>query len=178
MSTKKPGTKKLIAGGTVKRQLKKEGLRVASKAAEEVKSHIALRLKTLGSESAKVLMISKKKTVTQDVLKHAAMYGYPCISMAYIVPQSTAKGVPVASAVRAFKRGLGSDYRIDADAKLTIAGIADHMISSIGDTAANIAHAEKRKTIKARDVFVAEGKKAPVKTAGGLKGARGFKLRA
>ncbi len=161
---KQKTSSKLISKGTAHRLLATENMRVSAKGAEELSQWVSGQLKGLGSASAEILaMIKNKKTVTKELLIHAARK--VCICEALVAPQKS-KGVPQAAAVRAFRRGLGPDYRMSSEAKECVAGIADALVGDIRQRASNTAAAEKRVTLKVRDVQAAEGKRATVKTRG------------
>ena len=171
MSDKKKGVKKLISKTATKKQLKDTGYNVSEAGAKELSSFVSGQLRTYGEIVARDLVKRKKKTVTVGILQDCAGDMCPALCRSW-VQSALNSSLTQAPVVRAFKRGLGQDYRISEDAKEALHGLATHMIDHVGDIAANSAHSNDRVSIKIRDIELGMGKQAGKKKRGSEKVVR------
>lgn len=152
----------LVSNGAVRSSLKKAGVRIGTNAAEELRHHLINELRKLGLASQKVLDIARRKTVQDSDVLEASKVLCPAICASKLaVNLQTHIGltnIKKAAVVRAFQRGLKADTRVSDDAKNLIHNAAIHIVEDAKNIASGIAKAEKRVTIKTRDIQAALGK--------------------
>ena len=157
---------------SIAKKAERGGVRLTAGAVNEAVSATERMLKEMGKKCQRWLQLSKKKTVTKDCLLDCIKESSCYFAGAEAAVKGAAKpttrrgtrdrpvrgprqAIAIASAKKAFGKGIplgGKAYRISADGKYALAGLARAYIVHLGRRAGEFANAGRRATVSSLDV--------------------------
>lgn len=156
---------------------KGETVRVTKQAKSAVVDEVEEYLQGLGESAKDLLSLSKKKTITKEVLRscikqdcHFQKEGLAAVKRASARDKKVVReglrahperrDIAEASAVRVFGRGIAlgrKGYNLSPDARAALSELAESYTAALGEAAGRYANAGGRPTIKSSDVGSAAG---------------------
>lgn len=158
MADRKPAKRDDLGLSTCQDIIRAHGpQRASADAAKMARKALKRFLRELATESAQVLKIQKKKTVTLEVLQLALAGKMSCrgVTAAHLQKSSSSskRGLPLAGVVRVF---LGAhEMRMTEEAKKSLVNAATAHLIAIATLSGKMAAAGKRKTVLDGDVEAA-----------------------
>jgi histone H3/H4 len=128
--------------------------RVEDDAAMAARKALKNLLKQIANNAAKDLALTKRKTVTDEIVKRAVECHCFGISEGDLIRGhvGTQRGLPEAGVVRVVKKALPSKTNISEDGKEALVAAGEAYLRSLGQRAGMMTLAAKRKTLSENDV--------------------------
>jgi len=139
----------------------KAASRMGDDASKEARNQLELVLKQMAMEAAKLLVLTKRRTLNIDILVSVISTSHACKGIDTTKLSNRVRtgkgqrGLGQATVERLFRDAMGGKYRMSAEASAGLVGAAEAYLGRLGHVASTIALASKRKTIQAADVAAA-----------------------
>jgi len=129
-------------------------MRVAAAAVDSARAACAVMLRSLRRSLANVLKVSKRKTVSKEMLVGQLEFQCAAPSVLNAAMDSGKKRAKHSVAPDRAKRifAQAGEVRMGADAKRSLGHLATAYLEEIGSVAGSYVRASKRKTVSAKDV--------------------------